>query len=70
MSIEIQYKTLRKQLNMTQMELSAAIGEEVSRIWLLEQGFIHIVDPRAVERITRKLQDLCEKKELQELEML
>jgi len=67
MSTEIQYKTLRKELKLTQLELSAAIGEEVSRIWLLEHGFLHRVDPRAVERITRKLQDLCE---LQELEMM
>ncbi len=68
MSDEIQYKTLRKQLNMTQMELSAAIGEVESRIWLLENGFIHLVDPGAVERITRKLLDLCEKKELNEMQ--
>ena len=64
MSIEIQYKKLRKQLKLTQMELSAAIGEEVSRIWLLEEGFIHRVDPEAAERITRKLLDLYQKKEL------
>ena len=67
MSMEIQYKTLRKQLKMTQLELSAAIGEAGSRIWLLEEGFSHLVDPKAVERITKKLQDLCEKKELDEL---
>ena len=67
MSNEIDYKTLRKQLKMTQMELSAGIGVAGSRIWLLENGFIHLVDPEAVERITRKLQDLCEKKELDSL---
>ena len=64
MSIEIKYKKLRKQLKLTQNELSAAIGEEESRIWLLEHGFLHRVDPEAVERITNKLLDLCEKKEL------
>ncbi len=64
MNIEIQYKTLRKLLKLSIKELSAAIGEEVSRIWLLEQGFIHHVDPEAVERIISKLQDLSEKKEL------
>lgn len=58
------YKKLRKALKMTQMELSTAIGEEESRIWLLENGFIHHVDPRAVERIDEKLLDLCEKEEL------
>jgi len=49
------------------MELSTAIGEAESRIWLLEEGFIHRVDPEAVERIDKKILDLCE---LQELEML
>ena len=58
------YKKLRKELKLTQMELSAAIGEEESRIWLLENGFIHHVDSKAVERIDKKLLDLCEKKEL------
>jgi len=67
MSIEIQYKTLRKQLKLTQLELSAAIGEKESRIWLLENGFNDHVDSEAVERIDKKLQDLCEKKELDEL---
>lgn len=61
------YKKLRKQLKMTQMKLAAAIGEEESRIWLLENGFIHRVDPEAVERIDKKLLDLCEKKELEML---
>ncbi len=64
MSTEIQYKTLRKQLKLTQLELSAAIGVQESRIWLLENGFIHLVDPGAVEKITKKLQNLCEEKEL------
>ena len=64
---KIYYKKLRKQLKMTQMELSATINEEESRIWLLENGFIHRVDPAAVERITKKLEDLCEKKELEML---
>ena len=58
------YKTLRKQLKLTQMELSAAIREAGSRIWLLENGFIHLVDPEAVKRIDMKLLNLCEKKEL------
>lgn len=65
MSIEIQYKKLRKQLKLTRKELSAAIGEEESRIWLLENGFSHRVNPAAVERIEKKLLDLCEKKELE-----
>lgn len=67
MSNEIQYKKLRKQLKLTQMELSAGIGVAGSRIWLLENGFIHLVDPGAVERITKKLLDLCERKELEML---
>lgn len=67
MSNEIQYKKLRKQLKLTQMELSAAIREEEGRIWLLEEGFIHRVDPEAVKRITKKLLDLCEKKKLEKL---
>ncbi len=67
MNNEIDCKKLRKQLNMSINELSAAIGEKESRIWLLENGFIHLVDPEAVERITKKLQDLCEKKELEML---
>ena len=58
------YKKLRKELKLTQMELSAVIGEVESRIWLLEEGFIHRVDPEAVKRIDKKLLDLCEKKEL------
>jgi len=67
MSNEIDYKTLRKELKLTQLELSAAIREEESRIWLLEEGFIHRVDPEAVERIKDKLLDLCERKELEML---
>ena len=67
MSNEIQYKKLRKQLKMTQLELSAAIGEKESRIWLLENGFNNHVDSEAVERIKHKLLDLCEKKELESM---
>lgn len=68
MSKEIQYKKLRKQLNMTQLELSAAIGEKESRIWLLEKGFSDHVDQEALERINKKLLDLCEEKELSSIE--
>ena len=64
---ENDYKKLRKELKLTQLELSTAIGEKESRIWLLENGFMDHVDPAAVERIDKKLQDLCE---LQELEMM
>ncbi len=67
MSKEIDCKKLRKQLNMTQLELSAAIGERESRIWLLEKGFSDHVDQEALERIKDKLQDLCEKKKLEML---
>ena len=58
------YKKLRKELKLTQLELSTAIREAESRIWLLENGFIDRVDPGAVERINEKILDLCEKKEL------
>lgn len=64
---EIQYKKLRKQLKLSIYELSAAIGEERSRIWLLEQGLSSKVDPASVERITKKLLDLFEEKELEML---
>ena len=65
---EKQCKKLRKQLKLSIYELSAAIGERESRIWLLEHGFSDHVDSEALERIKHKLQDLCEKKELDSME--
>lgn len=64
MSTEIKYKKLRKQLKLSKKELAAAIGEAESRIWLLEEGLHQRIAPKIVERITKKLLDLCEKKKL------
>jgi len=64
MEDENHYKKIRKQLKLSIEELAAAISEEQGYIWLLENGYPHKIDPKILERIIKKLEDLHDEKRM------